>query len=250
MFRILNCYQRATSLLASQFRNEKIDGSLTNLQKLLRALITPAQEVQDVLYQLSSQRWLDTAVGVQLDEIGIILGIPREINESDEDYRTRLKFQIFINGSSGTPEQLISIAKFFNNSTNLVYFEVYPAAFQIIINGVQFPNPPSLLAENIQKASPAGVLFIGLTSTYGTLPFGFSSDVLLQPLYVSPNPLNSSEINPLEVTDGIGDYILNVQSGLINSPTESRGFAEAIGTYPVYTIDTTNAGQLAELIVG
>jgi len=93
---ITNHFERAVALLASQFRFELANGELTNLQKIIKILAEQAQDIDYVNFELETQRWLDIAVGVQLDLLGEILGLPRNIRESDDDYRERLQFQIFI----------------------------------------------------------------------------------------------------------------------------------------------------------
>lgn len=51
------------------------------LSAVMRGLAGPFGGLQAALLQLSTQRWLDTAVGAQLDGIGNILGRPRQITE-------------------------------------------------------------------------------------------------------------------------------------------------------------------------
>src|SRR6188768_445924 len=128
MVAINNVFERTLSLLASQFRDTKLDGGLTNFQKLIKIITKQAQDIQDALWELKTERWLTTSEGIQLDLIGVILGLPRNPNESDEDYRERLQFQIFINSSTGTPEEAIKVLKYLTNATHIWYHDVNPAA--------------------------------------------------------------------------------------------------------------------------
>lgn len=246
---IPNYYERAIALLASQFQIAMPDGSKTNLQKMIYAILTEAQEIQNQEELLYTQRSLDTAEGVQLDGLGQILGLTRTPGESDEVYRQALQFQIFVNRSSGTPEEVMAILKFLTAASKIWYLEIYPAAYQMATDGLIFPDDPSDIVGAIQNSSPAGVEFIGVTATYGTNPFTFSSDPIDQQLFVAANPAIPSELSALQVDPGLGLENLFIQRGETVNPDFGGGFAEALGSYPLYTIDTTGAGQLAEIIM-
>jgi hypothetical protein len=237
MVQINNNYQRAIALLASQFRGDNPGGLPTNLQKLIRALVYPAQELEDVNYELLNERWLSTSIGDQLDEIGVILGLPRLINESDDDYRERLQFQIFINTSVGSPEDSIRVLQFFTQASHIGYIERPSAFYQMETNGTKFPIPPNQLNESIFSVSPAGVNYAPIVATYGvSIPFEFSGDLRLDPLGLNNN---SIELNTLEVEPYAS--LLYVSAGNVEDGGPNGGLDE-LG-YPLAT-----AGQLSELI--
>ncbi|MCT9127503.1 DUF2612 domain-containing protein [Cupriavidus gilardii] len=52
------------------------------LEALVKALLKPADGIQGALKALYEERWLDTAVGKQLDGIGEIVGLSRVIDEA------------------------------------------------------------------------------------------------------------------------------------------------------------------------
>lgn len=188
MVRILNVFERTMALLASQFRDKKLNGEDTNFQKLIKALTRPLQELQDVFWELKTERWLSTAIGVQLDEIGVILGLSRNLNESDDDYRERLQFQIFINISSGTPEDIMRALQFLTQADNVAFFDVYPGFFQLETDGLNFPNPATDLVEGIFRISPAGVNYAPVTATLKEpIPLVMAGDFTSQLLYVVPD---------------------------------------------------------------
>ena len=55
---------RAKNRLIEQYRGKpKIEG-------VLEAIVAPIQDIEDVLEQLKLERWIETAIGVQLDKIG------------------------------------------------------------------------------------------------------------------------------------------------------------------------------------
>lgn len=264
MVDIPDYYDRAVSLLASQFQIRLPDGARTNFQKMIYAISTQSQFIQDQINLLDSMRSLDTAQGVQLDGLGQIIGLARVPGQPDDSaiidgvyvqgYRESLQFQIFINQSSGTPEQVIAILKFLTQATKIWYNEVYPAAYQMATNGLVFPPNPSDLVAAIQSVSPAAVNFIGVTATYNTNPFVFSNDPFDEQLYVAPNIADPLELHPFQVDPGAGNVDLFINRGQTTNPDFGGGFAEAIWvnepTIPeVYVIDTTGAGQLAEVIM-
>jgi len=77
-------------------------------QGVLRALLAEVQAVEDMLHALRTETNLDTAIGVQLDLIGKLLGTPR-VGLSDEPYRLRLRVEILVLRSNGHPDDLIAI---------------------------------------------------------------------------------------------------------------------------------------------
>ncbi len=242
MVQILNTFERTLSLLVSQFRREKANGDLTNFQKLIKAICSLGQEAEDVNWQLKTERWLSSAVGQQLDEIGILLGLPRNINESDESYRERLQFQIFINSSSGTPEQVIAALAFFTKGDNIGYLERDFAFFQLETNGLTFPNPPNVLNDGIFSLSPAGVNYAPIVATYNVpISLVFSGDSVVQPLFVAPNSDDPSQLNNLSMEVYVDNPILAVNAGGVEETGEDGGLAEL--NYP-----SPWAGAFAELI--
>ena len=248
MVDIPNYFQRAIALLASQFQSANPDGSLTNFQNLIYAIETLFQELNTQEINLQTLRFLPTAQGVQLDGLGQIIGLARIDGQTDASYREALGFQIYINLSVGYPEQVITILKNLTQATKVWYNEQYPAAYEMATNGLIFPTTPSDLVTVIQQSSPAGVEFIGVTATYNVIPFVFSTDPVATQFYVAPIPNDPSQINPLDVNPGSGEVPFFVQGGETSNPDFGGAFAEALGMYPTYTIDTTGAGQMVEFL--
>lgn len=240
MVQITTAFERALALLASQFRGTKADGSLTNLQKLIKSVVEPAQEIEDVNWELKTERLLSTAIGQQLDEIGIILGLPRELNESDEDYRERLQFQIFINSSNGTPEDSIRALDFLTDGSDIGYFERQFAFYQMSTNGLKFPTPPNQLNDALFSISPAGVNYVPIVATYNVpIVFTVGGDLRLDPLFIAPDASDPSVLVNLEVNPYAS--ILYVSAGNVEEGSPRGGLAELNFPSPL-------AGQIAELI--
>lgn len=56
--------------------------------ELLTAIITRLEEVDDLLASLATLRWIDSAEGVWLDGVGVIVGIPRFYDENPGPFFT------------------------------------------------------------------------------------------------------------------------------------------------------------------
>lgn len=242
MVQITNQFDRALALLVSQFRGQKATGGLTNFQKLIKVLVTPFQQLEDVKWQLKTERWLDTSVGAQLDEIGVILGLPRDINESDSNYRERLQFQIFINTTSGTPEEVMRVLAFLTQASHTNYHDIGIADYQLETNGLKFPNPPNDLNDAIFQVSPAGVNYAPIVATYNVpISFELGGDLTDEPLYVNANTADPTELRELEMQVYAGTPVLYVAAGAVESNGPNGGLDEL--DFPLAT-----AGQLSELI--
>jgi len=141
------------NLLVQQFKEK------ANIEKFLTCFLEEAQELEDVLKQLYTLRWLDTAVGVQLDGLGQILALERE-GLGDEDYRDALKFQALLNQSKGEPELLITALSVFTRSNYVSFFELYPAKCY-----GYFSNPDFAISEKLnikmQSLCGGGIKWIG-----------------------------------------------------------------------------------------
>jgi hypothetical protein len=128
-----------------------------NFQAMITALVNQVQEVENALFELIDERTLDTAVGVQLDGIGSILGEDRE-GKSDSDYRTALRARILLNIGSGTPEELIEMVSLLTGSKNNELTEYHPAALTIFVLGALTFTEASNVNAALQSGKPAGVL--------------------------------------------------------------------------------------------
>ena len=85
------------------------DDFRTNVEKLIVALVTPTQSVEDALQQLLSERSVDTAVGDQLDTIGVIVDQPRA-GLDDETYRRYIRARIRTHRSNGIMRDILAVA--------------------------------------------------------------------------------------------------------------------------------------------
>lgn len=139
--RIENHAQRMAGLLLFQFRGDGEND--TRLQMLVKSMGAGVQTLEDETYAVATERWIDTAVGQQLDGLGEILGEPR-FGRGDETYRLWLRFRIFINSAKATPENIIEATRFVSNEGEpggrVQYWENYPASFELFTDGPFIPE--------------------------------------------------------------------------------------------------------------
>lgn len=79
-------------------------------EAVLAALLAESQEFEGAAYEVLTGFDLDTAVGAQLDALGKLLCTRRD-GRTDAAYRLRLRVEILILRSRGTPDDLVVIAQ-------------------------------------------------------------------------------------------------------------------------------------------
>lgn len=98
---ITNHVQAAINRLAEQYKKPNIQGFLT-------AFATEIQDVENMLWGLYTGRWLSTAQGASLDQLGKIVGQPRN-GQDDVTYLIYIGSRIALNKESCTVEDLYRI---------------------------------------------------------------------------------------------------------------------------------------------
>ncbi len=124
----------------------------------LTAFLERIQEIEYVIWDLVSLKDLDTAEGVQLDLIGRIVNRARE-GRDDDTYRLWLRAQVLINRSSGTPEEMMTLARLVTRAdvdeVNIV--DWYPARFAIYVAQPLTDEEAAILLELLLLGKDAGV---------------------------------------------------------------------------------------------
>lgn len=142
----------AIALLVEQFKNSP------NLSSVLTALVEQLQELDTVTMDLYTDRWLSSAIGVQLDIIGKIVGEQRQ-GRTDDDYRDAIKVRIGINLGNGTAEDVIEVVRSFFDDMTVQVIDYYPASFTVKL--VDPINPLVIdtvkLRAYIDSVKPVGV---------------------------------------------------------------------------------------------
>lgn len=186
-------------------------GSDKRLEALVKALHSPNNLFQTALLQLYNDRWLDTAVGRQLDGIGEIVGLAREIDEVvytsffgflgqpgvtgfdgarlrreyenavlgstrllDPEYRKLLYWKIAVNNGHGTTPEIAASLKAIFDLEHVIIQNEGNAKIRIWLSA--YPTINDVLLSNARRWVPslAGVGITVITGSSG-LPFGFSN---------------------------------------------------------------------------
>lgn len=156
---------RAKALLPEQFKGKP------NLEKILEIFAVHIQENETVLFDLLTGRALATAIGVQLDGLGTILGEER-LGRSDETYRSALYVRITINLSSGTPDTMIDVLSALTGASLVKFNELFPATVHMQLQGVT--SIPANLLVNMYKVAPATVSIIITVNALSGEPLAFA----------------------------------------------------------------------------
>lgn len=82
-FQIIDYLAEARTRYTEQFRYDESGASAPIFDKYVQLLLGGKVELQEVFRQLMQERSLDTAVGVNLDNIGEIVGQPRTLLSVD-----------------------------------------------------------------------------------------------------------------------------------------------------------------------
>jgi hypothetical protein len=151
-----NHVEEALARRIEQFKRKQVFG------EVLESWVEQIQALEDAFAQLLSDRWLDTAEGVQLDGLGSIVGEPRGVRE-DEEYLLGIKARIMVNKSEGTIEDLLELLKFVSG-LDVELTEISPARIQVTIIGVDTWTA-TVLKKYLLEAKAAGVAVDFIYST-------------------------------------------------------------------------------------
>lgn len=128
--------------LLEQYKNSP------NLKSIIESGNTSANDIEEALFEIRDEYYLTTAVGVQLDVLGIIWNVARE-GLNDADYRLKITARVAVT-NSGEPESIIAILKILFGATFVTYQPFYPAGYNIFTDG-------SLSITQLETLSPSGV---------------------------------------------------------------------------------------------
>lgn len=91
-------------------------------QAILKVLCLEVQDLEDTMWNMYYNRTLNTAEGVQLDNLGAMLGVQRKVDMSDYAYRMQLRYTIATRRSDGTGNTILRMMTGFYDS---VYGQVF-----------------------------------------------------------------------------------------------------------------------------
>jgi hypothetical protein len=160
--KIDNHAELALARVAEQYKNS------TRLRGLIESVADQAQEIDDALWQLATERYLHSdaeiggatvnyeAVGEQLDVIGRILDESRGAF-TDDEYRLVLKGKIKVLKSSGTAEELIAIFYAVEPDSTITVRTDPPAYVVVILSDPITATEASVYVRFIRDGRAAGV---------------------------------------------------------------------------------------------
>jgi len=161
------------ALLPGQFEESAL------LRALVAASVGPSdpttwgmQELEDVLWDMLTLRWLASASGQQLDDLGVVLDVPRPSSDDDE-YRDLLYLQVLIDTSLGDPERMIAIVLRASGATLVHQIEHPPAAHSFYCHHI---SKFAWLARAAEAALAGVRTVITGSETFDPFVFGKDSD--------------------------------------------------------------------------
>lgn len=130
-----------------------------NFEDLLTVMVDPCQDVEDTLYDLVTERQLDTAEGVNLDQYGKVVGAARR-GLSDENYRRYIRVRIQANRSNGQADVILDVVSFLVGGQVVDFIPAYPAAYVLQYETLGTdPDLVALMSEILEQTTAAGVAY-------------------------------------------------------------------------------------------
>lgn len=153
-----NHVQDALDRLLHQFKNSE------DLKNFFTALLSPLQTVETDLWALYTQRWAADAVGAQLDNLGAIVGQPRQ-GRTDAVYRLWIQARILANRSTGKADDTLTLLALVTDGAEYSLTEKYVAAYEVLVTELEVDAES--VFDLLMQVKPAGVK---LTMAYSDQP--------------------------------------------------------------------------------
>lgn len=145
-------------------------------------------DAQNVLDTVPTLYDLDTAVGAQLDTVGIWIGFGRTVfvpgtgtvTLADADYRTLLRAKVVSNHYDGGFESLLTIIQsIFPGAASIYVVDNQDMSMDVFIVGTLTPTQLALLQGGLLVPKPEGVRINGYTVIGANPAFGLDAASIL-----------------------------------------------------------------------
>ncbi|MCK5610309.1 DUF2612 domain-containing protein [Candidatus Pacearchaeota archaeon] len=190
----------------------------TKLEDLIKDIsTTQIQELENSSFQLFSRLSIDISEGVQLDNIGTIVGQPRNALD-DVTYRLFLRAKIGQNTSEGEIEKVLDIWRLISGADNIRLMEVYPAEIWLYYDTVLAEELVDMAFELMQNVVGAGIIVRFLISydTDNAFAFAGGDSIKISGFGDANDPLIGGKLSTIQNLSGL---ILSF------SPTNAFAFA-------------------------
>lgn len=177
-----------------------------NIEDFLDAIVAESQNLETVFFQLLDERHLSVAVGAQLDGIGEILAVDREVGQSDADYRTALIDRNEQLAKGGEIETLLEIFIEVSSAVFVTAAEYYPAGMLLIAH-LDADTEDSIIDQNILSTmndAKAGGVELDLRFAPETEVFSMAQE----------SETDGNNDGPQDADEGFGDEALPDGGGL------------------------------------
>lgn len=146
-----------------------------NVTGILTAMGGQAQQVETAFQQLLLERWASTAFGAELDNLGRIVGQPRNGLTGDL-YRLWISARVAINRASGTVPEILKIFSYIIDAgVTMVIEDQPPVMFTLVMNGTPLTvdNAPELAAilQSVKAAGVRALMTFGISPEANTFSF-------------------------------------------------------------------------------
>jgi hypothetical protein len=221
----------------------------SRFQQFLAALVKPAQSLENALWQLFTERFINTAIGAQLDALGRIVGEQRA-GLSDDDYRRYIRARIATNRSRGSVEDLIKIARLviFDSAARVVVTPHFPASLLVSIhNSVVGNDLAEILLRFLKSAKAGGVkLWVETADQDESEMFYFASTGSTYLLAASNTALPSIIVENATSFPVVGSLVLSPNTSIEETLSYSSrtSFTFVLTSSPVNTHPTDSIVEL------
>lgn len=214
----MTIYDKVVKLLPEQYK------SAENLNKVLSIFGDEVDELLTAIAQVKASLYINSAVGIQLDLIGVIIDLKRNAL-TDETYREEIIFKIFQNVSIARVEDLIFILKTVTQATLIVYSDDPPAAYTIYTDGSTINGN---LNDFMDKVSGGGIsvsVYMGLEETPLVFPL----------LHTTEADLIDNNDNNIVTNIGL-QIIVNFREGGISQDLLDLYSGDGMGTVAINSL--------------